>query len=246
MHLSLLAEAFIDVLAYKPVSMYKMNATSLETDRVFVIETIARLSHSMNKFSPHADETTCTSSERIFFDTITVLCALVLGTISGAATEILKELIEAAKTALETLRSTVTSLSPSEGHHGEVAEAMSQLHPVTMLQSSAVTARLATQFITEKSQSTLSKELVSMMQSLSSAIEASFKARKDHIKKIQTAVRAVGFQADLTKWLQDGGSDGDETDLKLGSLIDEKCVAELVASWKTNMKGWDEVKWDGN
>ncbi|UKZ80056.1 hypothetical protein TrVFT333_007821 [Trichoderma virens FT-333] len=73
-HLSMLAEAFHELLAYKPPASYKASAGSLEYDHIYVIETLARLSNSFPKFLAGPDDE-MTRPELLYFEATSLTCA---------------------------------------------------------------------------------------------------------------------------------------------------------------------------
>ncbi|PNY29927.1 Uncharacterized protein TCAP_00161 [Tolypocladium capitatum] len=250
-HLSLLSEAFHDVLDWKPPTVYKSSAAASGTDQVFVLEMMARLGHSLSKFLGGAGST-CTPAEMLYFEAVSLLCTLIplcTGIArTGLLPDVLSQLTESLRVSLDGLLALV---SAQQGDAVEKAvSTLKSLHSVAMLRDTAVAMKLTTQWILsynerekERDRSgsrTLHKGVLSQVKSLESAADGALEEGKDLVEKLKDGV-VLGrdFVAALKRWVFEG-----EVDDGLGAVIEDGTVSELVESWRSNIKGWQQVKWD--
>ncbi|KAJ6445213.1 N-acetyltransferase B complex, non-catalytic subunit [Purpureocillium lavendulum] len=249
-HLSLLSEAFHDVLDHKPPTVYKASATAIEADNTFVLETMAQLGHSMPKFL-RSLASKCTAAEILYFETVSLLCTLIPLCTGISRTsplpEGLNQLADSVLSALETLRSFV---SHKEGNGVEGAlSTMGSLHNMALLRDTATAVKLTTQWIQgfnerEKERdrsgsSNLHKEVMALIKNMESAAQAALKKGKDLVKSWDGGVvESMDFVPTLKKWVFD------EDDTGLGRVIEDGTVLELARSLRSNIAGWQQVKWD--
>lgn len=251
-HLSLLAAAFHDVLDHKPPTLYKTSTTAAETDAVFVLEMMARLGNSISKFLPDA-ASVCTPSETLYFETISLLCALIPVCTSVPRTSTppggLDHLTGAVQCALDTLCALATTKEGVEPVEQAVLE-MSAVHETAILRDTAVAVRLSADWIAafnerererdRSGNSCLHKDVMALVKGLGSAAKAALaegKARTSGWKG--GAIEERDFVSRLKSWVFD-----DEADGGLGAVIEEGTVLELVRSWRSNIAGWQRVKWE--
>lgn len=245
-HLSLLSEAYHDILTYKPPTSYKAPAAS-STDQTFVLESMSRLSNSMTKFL-HRANGYCTPSEMVYFEAISILTTLIplcAGSDKSAAAEVSGQLTDAVKSGLESLRVKVQANTGSGIE--QTVSMLKAMHDVAMFRDTAVAIKLAAQWISgfnerEKARdrsgnSNLPKDIVTQIKSLQSATDAALKEGKAWMAKLKDAVSGREFEAEFRNWVFE---DGEE----IGRLVEDGTVAELVGSWRMNVKGWQQVKWE--
>lgn len=249
-HLSLLSEAFHDVLDHKPPTVYKASATATEADNTFVLETMAQLGHSMPKFLRGAASKS-TAAELLYFEAVSLLCTLIPLCTSIARTSTppdgLNQLAESVLAALETLRAG----APQKKQDGadDAMAAMSSLHSVALLRDTAVAVKLTTQWIQafnerEKERdrsgsSNLHKEVMALVKTLESAAQVALKEGNELVKSWKTGVvERMDFVPTLKRWV----FGGDETGLS--GLVEDGTVLELARSLRSNIAGWQQVKWE--
>ncbi|UNI17079.1 hypothetical protein JDV02_003457 [Purpureocillium takamizusanense] len=249
-HLSLLSEAFHDILDHKPPTVYKASATATEADNTFVLEMMARLSNSMPQFLRGAASKT-TMAEMLYFEVVSLLCTLTPLCTSIARTSTppdeLNQLVNSVLSALETLR----SIAPQEEVQSVEGAmlALSSLHNIAMLRDTAVAVKLTTQWIQafnerEKERdrsgsSNLHKEVMALVKSMESAAQAALKGGCELVSSWKDgAVDGMGFVPTLKRWV----FDGDETGL--ADIVEDGTVLELARSLRSNIAGWQQVKWE--
>ncbi|POR34924.1 Uncharacterized protein TPAR_04852 [Tolypocladium paradoxum] len=250
-HLSLLSEAFHDVLDWKPPTVYKSSAAASGTDQAFVLEMMAQFGHSFSKFLRNAGST-CTPAEMLYFEAVSLLCTLIPLCTGIARTsplpDVLSQLTESLRVSLDSLRALVST------HQGDAVEkavsTLKSLHNVAMLRDTAVAVKLTTLWILSYNErekerdrsgsSNLHKEVLSQVKSLESAADGTFGEGKELLKNLKGgAVPGRDFVAALKTWVF-----GDGMGNELGAVIEDGTVSELVESWRSNIKGWQQVKWD--
>lgn len=242
-HLSLQAEAFHEVLSYRAPPVYK-SATG--TDPVFVLEHMSRIGNSLSTFLAAGDGSSVTSEEAIYFNLLSVLSGLILLSTSldrPAAEETLPALVESAETALESLKDVLSSSDSTAAEEATVN--LTKLHGLTILRDSALATRLACQWIlahNEKEkerdrsgQSGLPKDVVTQMKHLQTTAEATSKFGKTWLSTLQSHVGSVDFRKQVQTQLS---SD------QLQGLDITKTLDNVIASWKTTLKGWQDVRWE--
>lgn len=246
-----MSEAFHDVLDWKPPTVYKSSAAASGTDQAFVLEMMAQLGHSFPKFLRSADST-CTPAEMLYFEAVSLLCVLIPLCTGIARTsplpDVLSQLTESLGVSLDSLRALV---STQQGDAVEKAvSTLKSLHNVAMLRDTAVAVKLTTQWILSYNErekerdrsgsSNLHKEVLAQVKGLESAADGAFEEGKRLVKNLKGGV-VLGrdFVAALRRWVFEDGADGE-----LAAMIEDGTVSELVESWRSNIKGWQLVKWD--
>lgn len=210
---------------------------------------MSQLSNSFSKFlvGPQSD---LTGPEAVYFDTVSLLTTLIPFCIgidrSAPVPEVFAQLSEAVKVGIDTLLAHL-----KEQGNGDVEETVSRLssmHGVALLRDTAVAVKLATQWILafnerekerdRSGQSSLPKDVVSQIKGLQTAAEEALKAGKARVAKLKGAVvPGGGLSGNIRTWVFDEAQD-------IGSIIKESTVSELVASWRSNINGWQDVKWE--
>jgi len=247
-HLSLLAEAFHDILAYKPPAIYKAPAAA-SADQTFVLESLSQLGNSLNKFLPGA-ESSCTAAEMLYFETIGVLTVLITYSAGGskdtAAVEGTVQLVEAVRAAIESLQIKTQGTGDGVGY---TVSKLASFHDLTMLHDASTATTLTTQYIhtlnerakaTDRSgSSNLPKEIIAQVKSLQTLAEKALKEGKAWAATLKDEVGKGDFEVRLRAWVFEGD---DEDGLK--GLVEKGTVGEVVASWRMVVKGWQTVKWE--
>ncbi|KAH6608330.1 hypothetical protein Trco_001676 [Trichoderma cornu-damae] len=246
-HLSMLAEAFHELLTYKPPASYKASAGSSEYDRIYVSETLARLSNSFPKFLVGPDDD-MTRPELLYFEAISLLCTLMSLCInfdrSCDISDALYQIIGALKSALENQRSQVLheEASPLE----RTVAMLGSMHSIAILRDTTVAIKLGAQWILSHNErekardrsgkSSLPKDLASQIKDLQMTAEASIKEGQAWISELKTEVMSRDFEPKLKRWVLDG-----EHEIK--SILSMDSLPGLIGSWQSNVKGWLLVKW---
>jgi len=126
---------------------------------------------------------------------------------------------------------------------------MSSLHSVALLRDTAVAVKLTTQWIQafnerEKERdrsgsSNLHKEVMALVKTLESAAQVALKEGNELVKSWKTGVvERMDFVPTLKRWV----FGGDETGLS--GLVEDGTVLELARSLRSNIAGWQQVKWE--
>ncbi|KAK9437057.1 N-acetyltransferase B complex non catalytic subunit [Metarhizium brunneum] len=247
-HLALLAEAFQDILSYRPPTVYKATAAVMGIDNTFVIEMMCRIGNSMSKFV-HKASGHCTSSEMLYYEAVNVLATLIPLCVgidkSAPLSGIFSQITEAVKAAITTQ---LDELPKLDGTVAQTVSALRSFHEVTMLRDTAMAAKLTAQWILsfnerEKERdrsgsSNLPKEVVSQVKGLQAAAEAGLKDGKSLIAQLKQEVGTGSeFVGKLRPWVfEDGGRE-------LNNLVEDGTLKEVVESWRQNLAGWGQVKW---
>lgn len=257
MHVSLLAEAFHDVLGYKPPSPYKVPAASNPSDHTFVLESLSHISNSFSKFLP-GTEVDFTPSELVYFELVSVLSTASLLCVQGGRdesdTEAVCQLIDAAEAALDTLKSYVPQDDPSAGIDKAMA-LLTNLHAIAIYREAAEAVSLASRFILDfntrekerdrSGQSSLPKGLATKVKDLSASSTSALKDGKGWIAALGQAVKAVDFQSRFLHWAFSTDYDNEiMMTQRTKQFIENDFVAEQVARMRENVDGWQNVKWD--
>ncbi|EHK17854.1 uncharacterized protein TRIVIDRAFT_76406 [Trichoderma virens Gv29-8] len=246
-HLSMLAEAFHELLAYKPPASYKASAGSLEYDHIYVIETLARLSNSFPKFLAGPDDE-MTRPELLYFEATSLTCTLMSLCVdfdrSSDSSDALSQITNALKLVLENQRSQI--LHQRESSIDRTITMLGSMHNITMLRDTTAVIKLGAQWILNHNErektrdrsgkSGLPKDLASQLKELQTAADASIKEGQGWISGLKTEVMSRDFEPKLKRWLLDG-----EHDLK--SIFSMNSLPGLIDSWQSNVKGWQQVKW---
>ncbi|KAL7805034.1 N-acetyltransferase B complex non catalytic subunit domain-containing protein [Trichoderma aethiopicum] len=246
-HLSLLAEAFHELLTYKPPASFKASAGSSEYDQIYFIETLARLSNSFPKFLAGPDDE-MTRPELLYFEAISLLCTLMSLCVeldrSVDISDALSQIISALKSALEDQRSALSHNADSS-IEGTVAM-LGSMHNISMLRDTTAAIKLGVQWLLSHNEkekardrsgkSGLPKDLVSQLKDLQTAAEASIKEGQGLISKLRTEVMSREFEPKLKRWVLDG-----EHEIK--RILGMQSLPGLIDSWQSNVKGWQQVKW---
>lgn len=257
MHVSLLAEAFHDVLGYKPPSSYKVPAASLTSNHTFVLESLSHISNSFSKFLPGTDMD-FTASEHVYFELISLLStAMLLCADSGrdlSDTEAVCQLFDAAGAAIDTLRSHIPQSDPSAGIEETIA-LLTNLHAVGLYREAADATALASQWILDfnirekerdrSGQSNLPKDIVTKVKELQTSTIASRKDGKSWIAGLEVALKTPGFQPKFLSWVFSTDHPGEEVyTQRFRQFVEDDFGADQVARMRENLEGWQKVKWD--
>ncbi|KJZ80075.1 hypothetical protein HIM_00789 [Hirsutella minnesotensis 3608] len=249
-HLSLLAEAFHDVLNYKPPSVYKAAAATGPSDQTFVLEMMARIGHSFSKFLRQAGRK-CTAAEMLYFESVSLLCTLItICTTSKRASplpDVLEHIVDSLRAALETLS---LALTPSGDDETEQAAALlASLHDVAMLRETAAAVSMTMGWILDYNErakerdrsgnSNLPKDMVALIKGLRAAAAAELARGRDAIRDLKGHAGVMGRDgvARLRRWAL-GGDDA------LAAIVEDGTVFEVVESWRLGVEGWQGVKWE--
>ncbi|KAM0258003.1 hypothetical protein ACHAQJ_004046 [Trichoderma viride] len=246
-HLSMLAEAFHELLTYKPPAGYKVSAGNSEYDHTFIAETLARLTNSFPKFLVGPDDE-MTQPELLYFEGVSLLCTLMSLCIdfdrSLDISDALHQILDALKLSLENQRSQI--LHDEQSSIERTVTMLGSMHNIAMLRDTTVAIRLGAQWILNHNEkvkardrsgkSSLPKDLTSKIKDLQTAAETSIKEGQGWIAGLKTEVMSRDFEPKLKKWVLE-----DEDEIK--SILTMDSLPGLIESWQLNVKGWLQVKW---
>lgn len=242
-----MAEAFHEVLTYKPPPIYKAGAAAAAPEQTFVLETLNQLTNSFNKFL-RGSQKDMTKQEAIYFEVVSLLCTLIpLATTSDRTTPVspvLAEIVNAVKASLETLRIGFAPDSET-GVSGHVS-LLSSMHAVAIFRDTAAAAQQATQWILalnerekerdRSGKSNLPKDIVAQVKDLQAATGTAFKEGSSWIKKLREGVISRDFEPQVRRWIFEGNEG-------VLQFVGDGAVGSLVRCWEANIKGWMQVKW---
>ncbi|KAG7131606.1 hypothetical protein HYQ45_009844 [Verticillium longisporum] len=260
-HLAIVAEKYFEVLSYKPPSAYKPANPSQATavDNIFVTESLQQLSNIAAKFLRGRETAKFTAQEHTFFELISLLTTLApLATSSDrsdASASVLSQVASAVSVTLSTLLESTLSL-PSGDRDINPVLMLSSLHGLFHLRDAAAAIRLATSYITsfnenekardKSGQSCLPKETLAHAKALDSAAAKAFAEGKARIALLKKELVSGNLESRLGSWTAAQSSDDSlakEIRAAVGDGFDDwkRIVAD---SWRTNVKGWELVKWE--
>ncbi|KPM44463.1 hypothetical protein AK830_g2136 [Neonectria ditissima] len=247
-HLSLLSEAFHEVLTYKPPAVYKASAAAAIPEQTFILEMMTQLSNSFTKFldGPQSD---LTQPEAVYFEVISLLSTLIPFIVSigrpAAIPDIFNQIVDGVRAGIETLGSGA-ALEEDSGVAGQITM-LSSMHAVAVFRDAADATKQVAQWILafgerqkerdRSGNSNLPKEVVTQMKSLLVDAEAALNDSKDSVKKLKEKVQGRAFEPAVRGWIFE---DGDE----IRAVVGDGALARLVSSWEANIKGWSEVRWN--
>ncbi|KAJ6784368.1 hypothetical protein PWT90_06692 [Aphanocladium album] len=248
-HLSLLAEAFQQTLAYTPPTFYKVPMAGSVTDQNYVIEMLAQISNSFSRFIPGA-ASEFTQSELQYFEVISLLSSLVMLCTDRAAGlgELLGQFASAITAALENQRDYLASLA--EGSEiGNTTSLLQSLHRIVLLRDTAVAVKNASQWIfnfNEKQkerdrsgQSNLPKEVIAQTKALGATADETLKHCKTWVMRLTQDTKSGGvIERDVKKFVY-GGEEGK----LLQGFVTDSNVFDLVGSWRKSLAAWQGVQW---
>ncbi|KAJ3496819.1 hypothetical protein NLG97_g2373 [Lecanicillium saksenae] len=248
-HLSLLAEAFQQTLAYTPPTFYKVPVAGSVTDQNYVVEMLGQITNSFSKFLPGA-ASVFTQSELQYFEAISLLSSLVVLCTDRAAglSELLGQFTSAITAALESQRDYLDSLA--EGSEiGNTTSLLQSLHRIVLLRDTAVAVRSASQWIfgfNEKQkerdrsgQSNLPKEVIIQTKALGVTADEILKQCKTWVMRLTQDTKSGGvIEREIKKFIY-GGEEGK----LLQGFVTDSTVFDLVGSWRKSLAAWQGVQW---
>nr|RBQ88640.1 hypothetical protein FVER53263_05811 [Fusarium verticillioides] len=244
-HLSLLSEAFHELLGYKPPPLYKASATAAIPDQIFVLESLSQLSNSFMKFSngPSGD---LTPQEATYFEVTSLLSTLIpFATSINRAKPIPEEffqIMDTLKIAIDTLKLELLPLANAS----EQVTSLSTLHSLAILRDTSVAIKASAQWVIafndrekerdRSGKSNLPKEVMAQIRELVTVSEATLKEGKATVAKMKEQVYGRDFEPAVRAWIFE------DADNVLG-IVGEAATKKLVQSWESNVKGWTQVVW---
>ncbi|KAF5589387.1 hypothetical protein FPCIR_6833 [Fusarium pseudocircinatum] len=244
-HLSLLSEAFHELLGYKPPPIYKASATAAIPDQIFVLESLSQLSNSFIKFSngPRGD---FTPQEATYFEVISLLSTLIpFATGINRAKPIPEEffqIMDTLKIAIDTLKLELLPLANAS----EQVTTLSTLHSLAILRDTSAAIKASAQWVIafndrekerdRSGKSNLPKEVMAQIRELVTVSDATLKEGKATVAKMKEQVYGRDFEPAVRAWIfEDAGN--------ILGIVGEAATKKLVQSWESNVKGWTQVVW---
>ncbi|KAM3498651.1 hypothetical protein MY10362_008040, partial [Beauveria mimosiformis] len=201
-HLSLLAEAFQQTLAYTPPSFYKVPVAGSVADQNYVIESLGQIANSFSKFLPDS-ASSLTDSELHYFQVVSLLSSLVplcVGRASGL-NELVDQLTSAVTASLDSQRDYLAALASGTGI-GHAMSLLQSLHRVVLLRDTAVAVRNAAQWIVgfhekqkerdRSGQSNLPKDVVAQTKALGAAADDALRQCRSWIMRLAQDTKSGG------------------------------------------------------
>lgn len=211
---------------------------------------MTELGNSVSRFLS-GPVTELTRGEDIYFNTLGILGVLLPLSASRdrtkAMSESLIQLASGVKTALDTLSSTIERSGGSDIER--VVRRLGCLHDLTMLHDAATAANGVAKWILSQNErekegdrsslSLLSKDFVAQVKTLQAVAEESLERGKAAVAGLRHELSKADFEKRLRSWiLAEGDSPGG-----LRNVVEDGTIADLVRSWRLNVKGWQQVKW---
>jgi N-terminal acetyltransferase B complex non-catalytic subunit len=243
-----LAEAFHDILGYKPPQMYKVPIAATASDQTFAMESLCRLNNSLAKFIDKANPD-LTRPERVYYQTISILGNLVLLCAEGRPADLDEHCIQLSKAleiALDSLRS---QIPPSTGHETEdQVTLLSSMHVLAVYRETANAIRLGLEWIlafTDQDKEwnrgkgkILGKQATEQLKLSINLAQKALKNGKEKVAGLKNTMSSQGgFHSRFTKWLFE-----DAPGVK--SAVADAAVVDLVAYLGENIDAWQQIKWE--
>ncbi|KAI7769520.1 hypothetical protein LZL87_011404 [Fusarium oxysporum] len=244
-HLSLLSEAFHELLGYRPPPIYKASATAAIPDQIFVLESLSQLSNSFMKFS-NGLRGDLTPQEATYFEVISLLSTLIpFATGINRAKPIPEEffqIVDTLKIAMDTLKLELLPLTNAS----EQVTTLSTLHSLAILRDTSVAIKNSAQWVIafndrekerdRSGKSNLPKEVMAQIKELVTVSETTLKEGKATVAKMKEQVFGRDFEPAVGAWIFK------DAEHILG-IVGEAATKKLVKSWESNVKGWTQVVW---
>lgn len=165
---------------------------------------------------------------------------------SSASEDALKQIIEATKLGLETMRLLVPFTGGASVE--EIVQTLNSMHQIGVYRDTAIAVSMAVQWILNvnslnkerdrSGQSGLPKDVVAALKSLQQSADAALKDGKGWIAHLKGSLKSSGdFQKRFTNWVFD------EKD-EIRDPVYEDIVPGLVANIRENIDGWGQVTWE--
>ncbi|KAM3511567.1 hypothetical protein MY11210_004785 [Beauveria gryllotalpidicola] len=233
-HLSLLAEAFQQTLAYTPPSFYKVPLAGSVADQNYVIESLGQIANSFSKFVPGA-ASSLTDSELHYFQVVSLLSSLVplCGDRASGLHELVGQLTSAVTASLDSQRDYLAALASGTGI-GHATSLLQSLHRVVLLRDTAVAVRNAAQWIVgfhekqkerdRSGQSNLPKDVVAQTKALGAAADDALRQCRSWIVRLAQDTKSGGVVEREIKRFVYGGEEG----RLLQGVVTDGTVFDLV------------------
>ncbi|KAM0669244.1 hypothetical protein ACQRIU_002806 [Beauveria bassiana] len=248
-HLSLLAEAFQQTVAYTPPSFYKVPVAGSVADQGYVIESLGQIANSFSKFLPDA-ASSLTESELHYFQVVSLLSSLVplCADRASGLHELVGQLASAVTASLDSQRDYLGALASGTGI-GHAMSLLQSLHRVVLLRDTAVAVRNAAQWIIgfhekqkerdRSGQSNLPKDVVAQTKALGAAADDALRQCRSWIMRLAQDTKSGGvLEREIKRFLY-GGEEG----RLLQGVVTDGTVFDLVGSWRKSLAGWQGVHW---
>ncbi|KAF6838332.1 hypothetical protein CPLU01_02444 [Colletotrichum plurivorum] len=257
-HLALAAESFFELLSYKPPTSYKVAnvAQTAAAEQTFVFESLQRLAASFSRFL-HTRGTHLTQQEEVFYEIISLLTAIIPLTVAASRSppppELLSSVVSATKSALDVLRAQCLSTAPGM-EDTKALLMLGSLHGLSILRDAAAAVKLATSYVIafnerekerdRSGKSNLPKDVMAQVKILEAAASTAMAEGKARVALLKKDSDSLSTR--LSKWTFEA-----EADDKLAHAIRELAGRHIdvwsqrvADSWRTNVKGWELVRWE--
>lgn len=233
-------------------------AQAAVADHLVVLEVLQQLGDSASKRLRTATGI-LTHQEQVYFELIELLTSLVtIATTTPrtpASTAAGTQLADAASASIDILYTSV-SVPPLVPKEPAPKLAHGSMHSLFHLRDSASAVRLACAYITsfndgQKSrdktgQTCVAKEVLAAVKSLDMAAAKALNEGKAQVALLKREVTSGPLDSRIREW---AFTDGDETRLTaeiraIGRESWQSWAAGLAESYRANVKGWEQVKWE--
>ncbi|KAK5659258.1 hypothetical protein OQA88_1350 [Cercophora sp. LCS_1] len=265
-HISFLAEQYAELLAYKPPKEYKP-AKAFEAamrDREYVLERLERINNSITNFLHQpATPPLLTNPETTYYHVVSLLTSILLTSLSTTRAdpkpESLPRISSAIRSTLASLRK--LTLQPSPKTMPLSLFAMTDFHTVAYLRETALVVKHSAAFVLafherelardRSGKSALHKDVVAEMKALETVATKTLGETKTHVQKLKEALNEGGWLDKMLDWTfgsqEEGGDEAYRdavSDIIGGPSAAEEWVGDLLTSWRDNIKGWLNVRWE--
>lgn len=263
-HLSLLAEEYIDVLAWKPPREYKpSNANEAAVqDKSYLVESLARLHNSFTNFLQlPSTPTKLTAPEQTYFTVLSLLSGLLLTALTTppgvSPPPTLSVLTSSLKAAIGSLRTAFLSTPPYSIPQPDVFSSLVDMHSTSTLRDTALAIKHSTTFVLafhdkemardKTGNSRLHKDVVAEMKALDALAVKVLGDVRRRIGMLNDTLGGAGWLDRLLDWTFAGEDAGDEVARAVSGVVGGRAGAEewagrVVGSWREGLQGWHQVK----
>ncbi|CAK7231421.1 hypothetical protein SCUCBS95973_007911 [Sporothrix curviconia] len=258
LQLGVLAERFLDIVAFKAPKEYKP-AKPLEAaarDRAYVAESLAVLDENLHDLLHKTADVRAqlTPTEWAYFSAVSALVGFAALALDSASTPSIFLILTQSLTTSVGLIKQAAALSVSlSTPAGNLVTAMSDLHSVGMLRETAVAIKYTVLFLQahhdrevtrdRSGKSGLSKDALTGLAQLKAAGIRAFADAKAHLKAVKAALGQSGLLAQIKDEARQGALGKALTEAVGADAVDD-WADHLLDGWRSTLQGWTQVQMD--
>ncbi|CAK7210671.1 hypothetical protein SBRCBS47491_000854 [Sporothrix bragantina] len=258
LQLGVLAERFLDVVAFKPPKEYKpaKPAEAAARDRAYVAESLSILDESLHDLLHKTVDIQAqlTPAEWAYFTAVSALVGYAALALDSASTpSIFGVLTQSITTSVDLVKQAALSTASSSTSASALLASMSDLHSVGMLRETAVAIKSTVLFLTahhdreatrdRSGKSGLSRDALAGLGQLKTVAIQTFAGIKAHLKAIKDALGQGGLSTKLKDEVREDEL-GKSLTKTVGADAVDDWVDHLIDGWRATLQGWTHVQMD--